>query len=113
VLILKQELNTKHENCFKVTFSQADELLSSGFDYKLVLWNLKDNKKSVSRNILDILKEHLGEEALSYNPPFVYSQLFIPQNKSNGEQILLGLGNGMLARFKKKKLQLAELKQVH
>jgi hypothetical protein len=49
------------------------------------------------------LSSNLGKEALQYNPPFVYCMSFYT-SKSGARQIVVGLGNGMLLRFKKKGL---------
>ncbi len=75
---------------------------TTGFDYKLCLWNIKDLKKSQSTNLATILQNELGSEAMSYNPPFCYAW---DTFESNGaEHIILGLGNGMLMRYKRKAL---------
>lgn len=73
-LSLAHTLQNKHSNiCFKIRFDDEYPLLyTAAFDYKLIQWNLEDNKKSQSRNLFEVLSANLGAEALSYNPPFVY-----------------------------------------
>jgi len=40
--------------------SNPTHLYTTGFDYKLCLWNLKDTKKSSSTNISNLLLNELG-----------------------------------------------------
>ena len=94
-------------------FSKANSshLYTTGFDYKLCLWNLKDAKKSISTNISNLLLNELGQEAMSYNPPFCYAW---DSFEANGEHLVLGLGNGMLLRFRKNGLKCEEIHgEVH
>ena len=95
----------KHTNiCFKSRFDGYPSLYTCAFDYKLIQWNCEDVKnKTVSRNIYELLSSNLGKEALQYNPPFVYCMGFY-NSKSGARQVVVGLGNGMLLRFKKKGL---------
>lgn len=53
--------------------SNPNQLFTTGFDYKLCLWNLKDLKKSISTNVFNLLQNELGQESMSYNPPFCYA----------------------------------------
>ena len=70
----QRKLEKKHtQSCYRCKFVGEDQLYTTGFDYKLCLWNLKDTKKSTSTNIQNLLVNELGAEAMSYNPPFVYS----------------------------------------
>ena len=62
------------------------------------------SNKSQSRNVLEQLKKVVDEKGLSYNPPFGYCIKVLDAN-----QVLLGLGNGTILKFKKKKLQLDEV----
>ena len=69
-------LNTKHTNiCYKTMFSpnNSTHLYTTGFDYKLCQWNLNDAKKSQSTSISNLLVNEIGQEAMSYNPPFCYA----------------------------------------
>ena len=103
-------LKNKHSTiCFKARFDSYPYLYTAAFDYKLVQWNLEDPvAKSHSRNIFEILSKNIGAESLAYNPPFIYCMS--PFTHTNGSrQIVVGLGNGMLLRFKKKSLQLEEI----
>ena len=105
-------LKKKHSNiCLKCHFSGPDLVYSLGFDFKFIQWNLSDiANKSQSRNIVDQLKSALGpgaEKTLQYNPPYGYC---ISNYQSLGQDFLLvGLGNGSVMKFKKKKLTLAEV----
>eukprot|EP00347_Sterkiella_histriomuscorum_P008436 403345101 len=106
----KQTLQNKHSNiCFKTMFSKQSPTLlyTAAFDYKLVQWNLKDLKKSCSKNIVDIVTKNFGEQSLHYNPPFIYCMDTYTYKDS--EYLVVGLGNGCLLRFKKKDLQLEEI----
>ena len=49
------------------------------------------------------MKSVVDEKSLSYNPPFAYTI------KVLDSQIITGLGNGTILKFKKKKLQLDEV----
>lgn len=57
-------MRNKHTNiCLKCRFSPTDPniVYTTGFDYKIVQWSLKDVKnKSQSRNIIDQMKQVLG-----------------------------------------------------
>jgi hypothetical protein len=45
--ISQRRLENKHTNsCYRCKFVGRDQLYTTGFDYKLCLWNLKDAKKS-------------------------------------------------------------------
>ena len=81
-------------------------MYTTGFDYKLCLWNLTDLKKSSSTNISNLLLNELGQEAMSYNPPFCYSWDCFDVG---GENLIMGLGNGMLLRYKKSGLKCEEM----
>ena len=72
---LHRTFNTKHQNiCYKTMFSSNPNLLyTTGFDYKICLWNLKDPKKSQSTNLGTLLANEIGEKAMSYNPPFCFA----------------------------------------
>lgn len=50
----------------------------------------------------------MGAEALAYNPPFAYC-MGAYTNKKGSRQLVAGLGNGMLLRFKKKGFSLEEV----
>lgn len=82
-------------------------MYTTGFDYKLCLWNLKEMKKSQSTNIATLLTNELGAEGMSYNPPFCFSWDTFEQNAQ--EHVVMGLGNGMIIRFKRKGLECAEM----
>ena len=61
-------LQHKHTNiCLKCSFSSTDDsvVYSLGFDFKVILWNLKDvANKSQSRNISEQLNTIVGDKAL-------------------------------------------------
>lgn len=81
---------------------------TTGFDYKLCLWNLKDVKKSQSTNLATMLQNELGAEGMSYNPPFCYAwDTFV--DKEQAEHLVMGLGNGMVLRYKRKGLACEEM----
>jgi N-acyl-L-homoserine lactone synthetase len=61
-----------------------------------------------SRNIFDVLSANLGKEAMQYNPPFVYC-MGAYTTKAGSRQVVVGLGNGMLLRFKRKGLEIQEI----
>lgn len=106
---LHRNFNTKHQNiCFKAMFSSNPNLLyTTGFDYKICLWNLKDPKKSQSTNLGTLLANEIGEKAMSYNPPFCFAwDTFLVHQQ---EFIVMGLGNGMLLRLKRTGLQCEEM----
>ena len=86
-------------------------LYTTGFDYKLCQWNLNDLKKSQSTSISNVLINEIGQDAMNYNPPFCYAW---DTFEFNGEHIVLGLGNGMLVRYRKKGLKCEEIHaEVH
>jgi len=61
-----------------------------------------------------MLANELGEKALSYNPPFCYTMDSFLTNNGTSEHIVMGLGNGMIIRYKRKGLQVEELQgSVH
>jgi len=69
-----KSLDTKHTNiAYKCKFTSPDQLYTTGFDYKLCQWNISNPKKSASTNLQSALASELGQEALSYNPPFCYA----------------------------------------
>lgn len=55
-----------------------------------------------------MLSKNLGAEALQYNPPFIYSMAQYTTGQGS-KQVVAGLGNGMLLRFKKKGVTLEEI----
>ena len=102
-------LDTKHTNsCYRIKFSNPDVVLTAGFDYKICLWNLKDSKKSMSSNMMNLFNNELGAQAVPYNPPFVYSWATYYQGQS--EKLILGHGNGMITKFNRKGLS---CEQIH
>ena len=58
--------------------------------------------------MFDLLSKNLGQEAMHYNPPFIYSMTNFTTSKGS-RMVVAGLGNGMLLRFKRKGLQLEEI----
>ena len=54
-----------------------------------------------------MLQNELGDEGMSYNPPFCYAWDTFEQNGQ--EHLVMGLGNGMLLRYKRKGLQCEEM----
>ena len=54
-----------------------------------------------------MLTKELGPEAMSYNPPYCYAWDTFSINGS--DQIVLGLGNRMVLRYKKKGLVVQEI----
>lgn len=103
-------MQNKHSNiCFKAMFPKDSQnlLYTAAFDYKLVQWNLKDNKKSCSKSVVDIIQKNFGEQSLHYNPPFIYCMDTFQLRDC--EYVTVGLGNGCVLNFKKKGLQLDEI----
>jgi len=101
------KLKHKHTNiCLKSSFSDPNTVYTLGFDYKVIQWNLNDiANKSQSRNIIEQLTQHQGNnKGMEFNPPFGYSLLTYKDKATSSENILVGLGNGSLLRFKRKKL---------
>lgn len=49
-----------------------------------------------------------SEKQFQYNPPFAYSLAMLDQNDGS-EDVVVGLGNGTLLRFKRKKMKLEEI----
>lgn len=47
---------------------------------------------------------------MEFNPPYGYTLLTYFDKSTSSENILVGLGNGTLLRFKRKKLVLQEIK---
>ena len=47
--------------------------MTTGFDYKICSWNLANSKKSQSMSIVHGLINEIGEQAMSYNPPYCYA----------------------------------------
>lgn len=106
--VQQKVLDTKHQNiCYKCKFLAVDQVLTTGFDYKMCLWNLTSSKKSQSTQISSAIMNEIGENAMSYNPPYCYSWDTFTVGQS--DQIVLGLGNGMVTRFKRKGLVLEEM----
>jgi hypothetical protein len=91
-------------------FDGYPSLITAAFDYKIVHWHLEDlkSKQTCSKSLFDLLSTNLGKEALQYNPPFVYC-LGAYTTRAGSRQLVTGLGNGMLLRFKKKGLELQEI----
>jgi hypothetical protein len=107
------KLNTKHTNiCFKAHFSilkqPTTSLYTTGFDYKFCHWNISDVKKSVSTSLQSALTNIIGEQAMCYNPPFCYAINSFLTNNDTVEHLVLGLGNGGIARYRKNGLKLEE-----
>jgi N-acyl-L-homoserine lactone synthetase len=50
----------------------------------------------------------MGQEALQYNPPFVYCMTAFT-TRAGSRQIVVGLGNGMMLRFKRKGMEIQEI----
>ena len=47
---------------------------------------------------------------MEFNPPYGYSVLTYMDKQTSSENVLVGLGNGSLMRFKRKKMVLQEIK---
>ena len=111
-----QRLQGKHDNiCYRAMFSKVNQtgddrgfqLYTTGFDYKICLWNLTNYKKTQHTNFQEVMINVLGENAMSYNPPYCYS---IDSYVGKGqERLVMGLGNGHLVTFKRTGLVIEEI----
>ena len=83
-------------------------MYTSGFDYKLCHWNISELNKSVSTSLQSAVSNIIGEQAMAYNPPFCYAMDSFLTNNDTVEHLVLGLGNGAIARYRKSGLKLDE-----
>jgi len=96
-------LRHKHLNiCYSVAINKdkIDEIVSGGFDCKIVLWNMTNPSKTHSKNVGDIIVQNFDKSALTYNPPFVLSVCYMSK-----DTVIAGLGNGSVATFRTNKMK--------